>query len=113
MNEKNDTRIYRIDKFVVPAVAEKEFLAAVAETNMAFDNLAGCLQRHVLLGRKSEDESVYLTFVEWESMSAYEQALVAAQTKHKEMKMTPQLLFRRLGIDAELGVFAPAAGFNN
>ena len=111
MHDKSDKRIYRIDKFFVPTAAEKEFLATVAETNTAFDNLDGCLQRHVLLGRKSAEGSAYLTFVEWESMAAYEQALEAAQAKHKEMKLTPQSLFRRLEIDAELGVFAPAAGF--
>lgn len=112
MNDRqNDQRIYRIDRFFVPVNAEKEFLSAGLETDKVFDNLDGCLRRHLLLGKTSDEGSIYLTFVEWESMAVYEHALAAVQAKHKEMNMTPQSLFKRLGIEAELGVFVQSSGY--
>jgi hypothetical protein len=39
-----DSSVFRIDRFVVPAAAEAEFLAAVTETNTVFEAMDECLQ---------------------------------------------------------------------
>jgi len=109
-SNSHDSRIFRIDRFVVPAASEAEFLQLVAETNTAFDGMEGCLQRHVLRQKDSSGDSVFITFVEWASETAIEAARGAVATKHEQMKLKPQEMFQRLGIKAELGHFAPAFG---
>src|SRR3982074_746773 len=48
----HDQSVFRIDRFVVPAAAEAEFLAAVTETNTVFEAMEECLQ----LGVVKEEE---------------------------------------------------------
>lgn len=109
----NESRVFRIDRFVVPAAAEAEFLSAVAETNTAFDGMDGCLQRHVLKQEGESGDNTYITIVEWASFSAIQKAREAAAAKHKEMNLDPQEMFQRLQIKAELGNYLPAAGENS
>src|SRR5712664_3973854 len=101
----NDSRVFRIDRFVVPVAAEAEFLRTVAETNTAFDGMEGCLQRHVLKG--AADDNTYITIVEWASFAAIQKAREAAAAKHREMNLNPQEMFERLQIKAELGNYVP------
>jgi hypothetical protein len=98
------SRFFRIDRFVVPAASEEEFLRSVAETNTAFDG-------HVLKQQNPSGDSVYITFVEWTSEAAIARAREAAAAKHAELKMNPHQRFERLGIKAELGDFLPAVEF--
>ncbi|QPC91940.1 antibiotic biosynthesis monooxygenase [Mesorhizobium sp. INR15] len=110
-NSEAQSTVFRIDRFVVPASSEAEFLSAVAETNTAFDGMEGCLQRHVLKQDEAAGgESTYITIVEWASSQVIQKAREAAAAKHKAMKLDPQELFSRLNIKAELGYFVPAPG---
>jgi heme-degrading monooxygenase HmoA len=105
-----ESRIFRIDRFVVPAASEEEFLRTVAETNTAFDGMEGCLQRHVLKQQSPSGSNVYMTVVEWASEAAIQKAREAAAAKHAQMNLNPQEMFQRLEIEAELGNFVPAFG---
>ncbi|KJS18147.1 MAG: hypothetical protein VR78_05180 [Hoeflea sp. BRH_c9] len=107
-NHAYESRIFRIDRFVVPAASEEEFIRTVTETNTAFDGMDGCLQRHVLRQQGSSGETVFITFVEWASEAAIQKARKAAAAKHAQMKLNPSEMFQRLGIKAELGNFVPA-----
>ncbi|MEO5756275.1 MAG: antibiotic biosynthesis monooxygenase [Mesorhizobium sp.] len=109
-NSEAQSTVFRIDRFVVPASSEAEFLSAVAETNTAFDGMEGCLQRHVLKQDEAGGESTYITIVEWASSQVIQKAREAAAAKHREMKLDPRELFSRLNIKAELGYFVPARG---
>ncbi|WP_160296772.1 antibiotic biosynthesis monooxygenase family protein [Sphingomonas sp. ERG5] len=109
-SSSNDSRIFRIDRFVVPIAAEAEFLATVAEINTVFDDMDGCLQRHVLRQQGTSGDAIYMTIVEWESAATIQMAREAADAKHKEMGLDPQEMFQRLQIMADLGNYAPVSG---
>ena len=108
-NSGNESRVFRIDRFVVPAVAEAEFLSAVTETSSAFDGMDGCLQRHMLKKQGTCGDNTYITIVEWASLAAIQAARKVVAAKHRQMNLNPPELFRRLNIKAELGNFVPVA----
>lgn len=105
-----ESRIFRIDRFVVPAAAEVEFLRVVAETNRVFDGMEGCLQRRLLRQKGPSGHSVFITLVEWASEIAIQKAREAAASKHAQMKLQPREMLQRLGIAAEFGDFVPVPG---
>jgi heme-degrading monooxygenase HmoA len=107
-NINDGSRVFRVDRFVVPASSEEEFLRTVAETNTAFDGMEDCLQRHVLKQQGASGENVFITIVEWASEAAIQKAREAAAAKHAQMKLNPQEMFQRLRIKAELGNYVPA-----
>jgi hypothetical protein len=94
-NTLKSKRIFRIDRFIVPAAS-------------VFDAMAGCVQRHVLKQQRSSSEAVFLTVVEWESVEAIQKAREAVVIKHAKMGLDPQEMFQRLNIQADLGTFVPA-----
>jgi heme-degrading monooxygenase HmoA len=102
--------IFRIDRFVVPADSEAEFLDAVAATATVIKGLDGCLQKHVLKQDGASGDSTYVTVAEWASSAAFQNAHEVIAVKHKEMNLDPQELFRRLHIKAELGSYVAVAG---
>jgi heme-degrading monooxygenase HmoA len=100
--------VFRIDRFVVPAAAETEFLAAVTETNTVFEAMDECLQLHVLKQDGQSGGYNYITVAEWASADAIPKARAAVAAKHKAMSLDPPELFARLHIKAELGFYVPA-----
>jgi heme-degrading monooxygenase HmoA len=102
--------VFRIDRFVVPAASEMEFLSVVAETNTVFEGMDECVQHHVLKQDGASGASNYITVVEWVSFAAIQKAREAVAAKHKEMNLDPQELFSRLQIKAELGNYVPVTG---
>ncbi|MEA3133261.1 MAG: hypothetical protein QOG17_1107 [Gammaproteobacteria bacterium] len=110
MNQSSRNQaVFRIDRFVVPAASEMEFLSVVAETNTVFDGMDGCVQHHVLKQDGASGASNYITVVEWASFAAIQKAREAMAAKHKEMNLNPQELFNRLQIKAELGNYVPVS----
>jgi heme-degrading monooxygenase HmoA len=105
-----DQPIFRIDRFVVPAGSEAEFLDAVAATATVIKGLDGCVQKQVLKQDSLSGDSIYITIAEWASFAAFENARQVVAAKHKEMNLHPQELFNRLNIKAELGNFVPVIG---
>jgi heme-degrading monooxygenase HmoA len=105
-----DQSVFRIDRFVVPAAAEAEFLAAVTETNSVFEAMEECLQLRVVKQQEGSSGSCnYITVAQWASSDAIPKARAAVAVKHKAMNLNPQELFARLNIKAELGYYVPVA----
>src|SRR5882724_6776530 len=104
-----DQSVFRIDRFVVPAAAEAEFLAAVTATNTVFEAMDECLQLWVLKQEGSSGSCNYITVAQWVSPAAIPKARAAVAAKHESMNLDPQELFTRLHIEAELGYYVPAA----
>jgi hypothetical protein len=104
-----DQSVFRIDRFVVPAAAEVEFLAAVTATNTVFEAMDECLQLRVLKQEGSSGSYNYITVAQWVSSAAIPKARAAVAAKHESMNLDPQELFTRLHIKAELGYYVPAA----
>jgi heme-degrading monooxygenase HmoA len=101
--------VFRIDRFVVPAAAEAEFVGVVTETNAVFEGMEGCLEHHVLKQEQASGDCNYITVVEWVSFAAIQKAREAVMAKHKAMNLNPQEMFARLQIKAELGNYVPVA----
>jgi heme-degrading monooxygenase HmoA len=96
-------RLYRVDKFVVPAHAREEFVSKVQTTHELLRTLPGFVQDFVLEQSSGPGEFNMVTIVEWDSVEAIEPARAAVLAKHQEMNFNPQEMFARLGIKADLG----------
>jgi heme-degrading monooxygenase HmoA len=96
-------RIYRVDKFVVPASAHEEFIRKVRNTHELLRTLPGFLQDFVLEQSSGPGEFNFVTIVEWDSVESIESAKAAIMAMHKEMNFNPQEMFARHGIKADLG----------
>lgn len=96
-------RVYRVDKFIVPAEARAEFIAKVRTTHDLLRRQPGFLQDFILEQESGPGEFNFVTLVEWAGPEYIAAARTAVQELHREMNFNPQELFARLGIKADLG----------
>ena len=97
------SQIYRVDKFIVPAAAQQEFLARVRSTHALLRSLRGCTQELVLEQTSGPGSYNYVTVLGWADLASIEAAKIAARTLHAQTDFHPQEMFSRLGIQADLG----------
>jgi heme-degrading monooxygenase HmoA len=102
-----DQTVFRIDRFIVPAASEMEFLSVVTEINSILERMDGCLQHRVLKQDGASGDYNYVTVVEWMSFAAFQKAREAVVAKHKAMNLDPQEMLTRLQIKGELGNYVP------
>lgn len=95
-------RIYRADKFIIPFEAREEFIDKVRKTHELLRTLPGFIQDFVLEQFAGPGEFNFVTIVEWESSEYVEKARAAVMALHQEMNFSPQEMFTRLGIKADL-----------
>jgi hypothetical protein len=98
-----DIKVYRVDKFSVPAHARGEFLEKVRAIHELLRSQAGFAQDFILEQASGPGELNSVTIVEWENAEAMEPARQAVAALHKRMNFDPRELFARLGIRADLG----------
>ena len=103
-----DTKVYRVDKFIVPTHAREEFLEKVQATHVVLRSQAGFVQDFILEQASGPGEFNFVTLVEWENAGAMEPVRQAVTALHKRMNFDPQELFARLGIRADLGNYKRA-----
>jgi heme-degrading monooxygenase HmoA len=103
------TPLFRVDKFAVPADALSAFLARVKWVDRVLGEMPGCRQNLVLTqaGETSSEFNV-TTIVEWESAEAMAAAKARAQRRYAEEGFDPAAFMRRVGVRADLGVYALA-----
>ncbi len=94
--------IYRVDKFVVPAVARQEFLDRVRRTHTFLKEQPGFLQGFVLEQFSGPGEFNIVTSAEWASQETFENASAVVTARYREMNFNPQETLARLGIKADL-----------
>jgi len=99
--------LYRVDRFVVPYAARSEFLARVHMTHDVLRRQPGFVRDLLLEHGGTPGESVIVTIAEWENLAATEGARVAVAELHARENFSPQELFARTGIKAEVGSFRP------
>lgn len=94
--------VYRIDKFVVPEGGKQEFVQRVRETHEFLRTLPGFVRDLVV--EKTDGAGVfnYVTLVEWESKEAISAAKNMVHAHHAARNFSPQELWSRLGIEADL-----------
>jgi heme-degrading monooxygenase HmoA len=99
-------RLYRIDKFIVPAAARAEFLPRVWKTHALLRKQPGFVRDHILEHTDTAPgQHIVLTFAEWESEEAVQNARAAVQAMYAQEGFNPHELLARLGIQADLGYY--------
>lgn len=97
------SQIYRVDKFIVPAAAQQEFLARVRSIHALLRSLPGCAQELVLEQTSGPGSYNYVTVLGWTDLASIEAAKIEVQKLHAKTDFHPQEMFNRLGIQADLG----------
>lgn len=101
-HSQNPQRIYRIDKFVVPSSARSEFIEKVRSTHEFLRTLPGFIQDSVFEKTGGPGEFNFVTIAVWESAEAIDAAKKAVMAKHEDIGFSPDEMFARLGIKADL-----------
>ncbi len=97
-----DTKIYRVDKFVIPGHAREEFLKRVHVIHHLLGSQAGFVQDTILEQASGPGEFNFVTIVEWENAESIESARLAVAALYERMSFDPREMFTRLGIRADL-----------
>ena len=98
----NSEHVYRVDKFAVPEAARAEFLNVVKRTHAFLKTLPGLVRDAVLEQFSGSGEFNFVTIVEWENMTVFDNARQAVAAMHARHNFNPQELIVRLGIRADL-----------
>jgi len=101
-----ESHVYRVDKFVVPAAARREFLDRVRQTHEVLRRQTGFIRDLILEQSAGPGEFNFVTLVEWESEAVLADVRAAVAAFHKEIAFDPQELFTRHGIKADIGIYA-------
>jgi len=99
--------VFRIDKFAVPADAMPAFLRRLRWIDQALAALPGCRQNRVMTERSGSEFNV-ATLVEWESSEAMAAARAQISRRYAEEGFDPTDFMKRLGVRADMGLFAGA-----
>ena len=97
--------IYRVDRFRVPAAARAEFLARVEKTHRILRTLPGFIQDAILEQTDGPGQFNVVTIAIWYSQQAIEGARAAVIAGHQQAGFSPQEMFSRLGIEADVGTY--------
>ena len=100
-----ESHVYRVDKFVVPAAARREFLDRVRQTHEVLRRQTGFIRDLILEQSAGPGEFNFVTLVEWESEAVLADVRAAVAAFHKEIAFDPQERLTRLGIKADIGIY--------
>jgi heme-degrading monooxygenase HmoA len=103
--EYNGGRVYRLDRFVVPAEARDEFLMRVNQTHKILRKQWGFIQDFLLERPGEGGATIVVTMVEWDSQETVDRVVPIVQAAHREMGFSPKETIARLGVTAEIGVY--------
>jgi len=106
----SSSRIYRLDKFVVPKTAREEFLARVRQTHALLRNQPGFVRDILLEKPATGGNFTVVTLVEWQDADSVQRAREAIADMHREAGFTPRELLDRLGIEADIGNYTSIHG---
>lgn len=102
-----DERVYRVDRFVVPAQAREEFLARVRRTQRLLESLAGYEDGAVLEQRDGDGRANVVTIAVWCDRHALADARPIVRTRYQQEGFDPGALMHRLGIQADMADYEP------
>jgi len=98
-------RVYRLDRFVVPAAAREEFLSRVQVTHEILRRQHGFLQDFLIEQKLDSGDYAIATLVEWDSQATVERAVPVVKAAHERMGFNPGEFIARLGIKPEIGFY--------
>lgn len=100
-------RVYRLDRFIVPAAARDAFLEKVTATHRVLRQQPGFVRDHLLEQPNGPDETIIVTLAEWSDAEATAPARAAVAEMHRALRFSPQAFMAELGIRAEIGTYRP------
>ncbi|MDZ4309255.1 MAG: hypothetical protein U1A24_01660 [Cypionkella sp.] len=95
--------VFRIDKFVVPAITKDRFLGRLTVTHDAMDAAAGCEQNFIPEQVDGRGQYNIVTLVKWKDRECYEAAKKRAVSRQAEEGFNPAAFMKELGVVADLG----------
>ena len=101
-SSKPSQRLYRVDKFAVPAHGREEFLDRVAKTHAVLRSQEGFVQDFILEQQSGPGEFNFVTFVEWANADIVERVSAAVTKMYAEIDFSPKELISRLEIKADI-----------
>lgn len=101
MNQE-DGRVFRVDKFVVPAEARDEILGKVRMTHELLRRQEGFVQDFLLEQFSGPGEFNIVTMVEWESQAAVDKVMPIVKAAHERIAFDPRETIARLGVRADI-----------
>lgn len=99
-------RLYRIDKFKVPAEAQCEFLDRVHMTHAILRTLPGFIEDHILEQTSGPGVFNVVTLAIWANAASVEHAKTVVAAKQRGAGFDPKELLSRLHIEADLATYA-------
>jgi len=101
------TSVFRFDKFAVPQEVMPVFMQRIRWIDEALARLPGCRQNWVMTDCAGSEFNV-ATLVEWSSPQAMAAARTQIQRRYAQEGFDPTEFMRRLGVRADMGLFAGA-----
>lgn len=98
--------IYRVDKFIVPDNARREFIEKVRQTHTLLRNQPGFLQDFILEQSAGPGQFNIVTIVEWQNQQAVDQARGEVQALHRKTGFDPREMFTWYGIKADIANYS-------
>ena len=99
--------LYRIDKFEVSAESLPKFMHRIRWIQRYLSGLNGCGQNLVLTQTSGPGRFNVVTLVEWASSRDMIDAKAQAQEHYRKEGFDPAAFMARLGVQADMGVYAP------
>ena len=99
IEKKNDQeQVVFIDKFLVPADAEAEFMERVNINRSLIKTLSGFIEDAIYKGTDEKGNLIYITIAKWESEKALNLAKEVVQAAYKKEGFNPAELMKRLNV---------------
>jgi hypothetical protein len=98
-------RVYRIDKFVVPAASRGEFLDRVAKTHDLLRRQQGFVDAMVAEQISGPGAFNVVTVVQWERAEVIDRVAAEVAKWHAETGFDREALVVRLGIRADIATY--------
>lgn len=105
VNQTQGSRLYRVDRFIVPAHGRAEFLERVAQTHALLREQKGFGQDFILEEPRGDEASTIVTVVEWLEDADVPAVVAAVAKMHAEAGFDRREMMQRLGIVAEIGTY--------
>ncbi len=104
------TKVYRVDKFVVPDHVRDEFWTEVRRTHAVLRVQHGFLDDALLEKRSGAGRFNAVTIVRWSSEADLPAARAAVENAHRAAGFEAAAFFAQAGIEADLANYTTVAG---
>lgn len=106
----NDTSLFRVDKFIVPAAARSTFITAIEKVHHLIGSQPGCVQNLVLEQLGGPGEFNFVSVVEWANDEVMGRARSVIEAHNAQQGIDVQRFRDSHGIRVDVGTYRTVAG---